>query len=139
MAATTNNPRRVKVTGSLFKGVVPDGAVYVGRPAPGLPGSFYRNMFSVRKVDAGFVRVWDLLSKRWVSTVIADRVQAASLAVLAFEAATGPAGGYRFDPDVLRYDLAGRDLACWCDLTYPDGVPVPCHANILLQRANSGR
>jgi len=30
-------------------------------------------------------------------------------------------------------ELAGHDLACWCPLTYPDGTPHPCHANLLLR------
>src|SRR4029450_12834702 len=40
--------RRVKVTGDLFHGQVPDGAVYVGRAAPGLPRSPYANPFTVK-------------------------------------------------------------------------------------------
>lgn len=33
--------------------------------------------------------------------------------------------------DEIRAELAGRDLACWCPL---DG---PCHADVLLEIANS--
>ena len=33
-------------------------------------------------------------------------------------------------------DLRGKDLACWCPLTYPDGAACPCHAIILLELAN---
>ena len=40
--------RRVKVTGDLFHGQVPDGAVYVGRAAPGLRKSPYANPFPVK-------------------------------------------------------------------------------------------
>jgi hypothetical protein len=133
------SPQRVKVTGSLFKGVVPDGAVYVGRSAPGLPGSPYRNMFAVKSLAGGY-RVWDLRERRWCGELIRTPFEAATVAVLAYDAATGPAGKYRYDPDVLRFDLAGRDLACWCPPTYPDdGFPVPCHGNILLSRANGAR
>lgn len=39
------DPRRVRVEGDLFHGRVPDGAVYVGRAAPGLPRSPYANPF----------------------------------------------------------------------------------------------
>ena len=39
--------RRIKVTGDLFHGQVPDGAVYVGRAAPGLKGSRYANPYTV--------------------------------------------------------------------------------------------
>jgi hypothetical protein len=41
-------PRRVKVDGDLFHGQVPDGAVYVGRQAPGLRKSPYANPFPVK-------------------------------------------------------------------------------------------
>jgi hypothetical protein len=40
--------RRVRVQGDLFHGRVPDGAVYVGRSAPGLKASPYRNDYLVR-------------------------------------------------------------------------------------------
>jgi len=33
-------------------------------------------------------------------------------------------------------DLRGRDLVCWCPLTYADGTPYPCHADVLLELAN---
>jgi hypothetical protein len=32
--------------------------------------------------------------------------------------------------------LRGHDLVCWCPLTYPDGSPYPCHADVLLELAN---
>lgn len=32
--------------------------------------------------------------------------------------------------------LRGRDLACWCPLVDDAGQPVPCHADVLLERAN---
>ena len=42
----------------------------------------------------------------------------------------------RFDPDTIRSELGGRDLACWCPLEDADGRPVPCHADVLLELAN---
>lgn len=33
--------------------------------------------------------------------------------------------------------MKGRDLACWCPLTDEDGNPVPCHADVLLEIANT--
>jgi len=36
-----------------------------------------------------------------------------------------------------RAELAGRDLACWCPLIAPDGSRGPCHADVLLEIANS--
>jgi Domain of unknown function (DUF4326) len=41
-------PKRVKVTGDLFHGRVPDSAVYVGRAAPGLRKSTFCNPFPVK-------------------------------------------------------------------------------------------
>jgi len=40
-------PQRVKVTGDLFHGQMPDSAVYVGRAAPGLRKSPYANPYVV--------------------------------------------------------------------------------------------
>jgi len=33
-------------------------------------------------------------------------------------------------------ELRGKDLVCWCQLTYPDSTPYPCHADVLLDLAN---
>lgn len=49
------------------------------------------------------------------------------------------------DPDQDRYphigdireELAGRDLHCWCPLTYEDGTVFPCHGDVLLRWANT--
>jgi hypothetical protein len=38
-----------------------------------------------------------------------------------------------FTRERLRMDLGGKDLACWCPLTYEQ----PCHADVLLRIANS--
>jgi hypothetical protein len=40
--------KRAKVTGDLYHGQVPDGAVYVGRAAPGLRRSPYANPYPVK-------------------------------------------------------------------------------------------
>jgi hypothetical protein len=42
-----------------------------------------------------------------------------------------------FYVDMVRRELAGKDLACWCPLVDADGKPVPCHADVLLEIANS--
>jgi len=45
------------------------------------------------------------------------------------------------DPDlvaIIRSELGGRDLACWCPLVDGDGNPVPCHADALLEISNGG-
>lgn len=36
----------------------------------------------------------------------------------------------------VRRELRGKDLVCWCPLTYPDGTIYPCHADVLLEWAN---
>lgn len=36
-----------------------------------------------------------------------------------------------YSADAVRAELAGKDLACWCQLTEP------CHADVLLEIANS--
>jgi hypothetical protein len=40
--------RRVQVGGDLFHGRVPEGAMYIGRGAPGLTASPYANLYPVR-------------------------------------------------------------------------------------------
>ncbi len=84
-------PRRVKVEGDLFHGRVPDGAVYVGRAAPGLPASPFANPFTVREYEpAEAVR-------RYRDRLLAEPVLLAA----------------------VRRDLPGRDLACWCPVGQP--------------------
>jgi hypothetical protein len=98
---TDHTPTRVKVTGDLFHGQVPNGAVYVGRGARGLPRSPYANPFPVK-------------TYRLAESLRLYRLHAEG-----------------FDVAALRRDLAGKDLACWCPLGQP------CHADVLLELANS--
>jgi len=44
---------------------------------------------------------------------------------------------FKITVEDVRRQLAGRDLACWCPLTYWDGSHVPCHADVLLGIANA--
>lgn len=39
--------------------------------------------------------------------------------------------------DKARVALRGKNLACWCPLTFPDGSRCPCHADVLLELANA--
>lgn len=99
----------VKVEGDLFHGRVPAGALYVGRPAPGLPGSRYRNPYRPGHASLGGVQV--------VDSAHAVELYAQRLAVR---------------PDLVaaaRVELAGRDLACWCRLD------ASCHRDVLLRVA----
>lgn len=82
--------KRVRVTGDLYHGRVPEGAVYVGRAAPGLPASPYCNPFTVRKHGTDALRLY------------AEHLDANPHLV-----------------EQARRDLAGRDLACWCRLDQP--------------------
>jgi Domain of unknown function (DUF4326) len=91
----TGGARRVKVTGDLFHGRIPDGAVYVGRQPPGLRRSPYANLYPVRTYGpAESLRLYRL------------HVESVDLAA-------------------LRRNLAGRDLACWCPLNQPCHADVP--------------
>lgn len=79
-------PRRVRVQGDLHHGQIPDGAVYVGRAAPGLPASPYANPYPVRAY--GLDRCRELFRQHVTGNPL--------LATAA------------------RAELAGRNLACWC-------------------------
>jgi hypothetical protein len=83
--------RRVKITGDLFHGHVPDGAIYVGRAAPGLGKSPYANPFKVGRdaVDAAEAK---RLYRQWLPGT---------------------------DLYLQLPELAGHDLACWCPLNQP--------------------
>ena len=38
---------------------------------------------------------------------------------------------------LIREKLRGKNLACWCPLIDKDGHPCPCHADVLLEIANT--
>lgn len=101
---------------------MPENAVYVGRPsrwgnpfALGEPcdDSLYRNAL------IGGVP----LARRGV---VEDRAHAVELFRFWLMAKVP------FTEADVRRELAGKDLACWCPLDQP------CHADVLLELANSG-
>lgn len=102
-------PRRVQRTRTKGGGM-PAGSVYVGRP------TVWGNRYTVGVPGSGV----------GVVATLAEAVE-----------------GYRrmwSEPHQVAYireRLRGRDLACWCPLVDKDGRPVPCHADILLEIANS--
>jgi hypothetical protein len=98
--------KRVKVIGDLYHGRIPEGAVYVGRQAPGLPANPWHNPHSVRVHDRE--KALELYR-----AYLDERPEIVELA---------------------HAELAGKDLACWCPLTDDAGRSVPCHADILLNR-----
>lgn len=105
------SPQRVKVQGDLFHGVVPAGAVYVGRAAPGLRQSPYRNRHRVGKPCRECLGEVHTLPE---ALALFERDFLADEALLARASA----------------ELAGWDLACWCRVPMP-GEPDLCHAALL--------
>ena len=107
---------RVRVVGDLFHGRVPEGAVYVGRAAPGLKASPYANPHSIGGTNGCRMcsgRIHDLDEALWLYEQHLD-----------------------IHPDLVaqaRAELAGRDLACWCAVPAPGGTDL-CHGAILLTR-----
>jgi hypothetical protein len=113
---------------------MPPGAVYVGRPTkwgnPFRPEAIgrelalalYRGLFTGWSPDA--LKGWTdegerqavyRLHQQWIERL---------------DAAVSPI-------DFASYTLRGLDLACWCPLVDSAGRRVPCHADIVLEYANS--
>jgi hypothetical protein len=107
------------VQGDLFHGTVPVDAVYVGRAAPGLKQSKYRNRHRVGKPCrecAGDVHTLFEALALYERDLYGDAVLL----------------------EWARTELGGWDLACWCQLPAP-GEPDLCHAAITLHAANPSR
>lgn len=103
----------MRVEGDLFHGRIPEGAVYVGRPAPGLRGSYFHNPFKIgTRLDGG------------------DTVQTVEQAIDLFVKHVQRQGA-RYRERAVR-ELGVRDLACWCK------PGQPCHGDHLLIIANGG-
>ncbi|MDF5756735.1 DUF4326 domain-containing protein [Spongiactinospora sp. TRM90649] len=103
-------PRRVRVEGDLYHGHVPEGAVYVGRPAPGLNASPFNNPHTLPTKKGKGCRTCGRRHTRHEMMVLYRE-------------------HLREHPELVeraRRELAGRDLACWCA---PDKE---CHADILV-------
>lgn len=124
--AEQQSPRRVRVQGDLFHGRVPARAIYVGRRAPGLPASPWANPFRPGKLTPVTVYLgghpWTVghpLAGCWPPDLESAVAWYRSLVE------------HTELHDQIRAELAGRDLACWCPLAGP------CHADVLLEVANS--
>lgn len=95
---------------------MPDGAVYVGRPTR------WGNPYRVGDESAfiGCNPVFNIdeepLTARDVAQLFRIALDHDQLAVTS---------------ELVRAELAGRDLACWCPLDQP------CHADVLIEVANS--
>jgi hypothetical protein len=118
-------PTRMRVTGGLFNARVPDGAVYVGRPAPYLPRSAWANPFKMGRTTPAMVNVGG--RTRQMVTALGGAAPATHAATVAWYELMIEVFGLR---DQVRAELAGRDLACWCP---PEWA---CHADVLLRIAN---
>lgn len=90
---------------------MPEGAIYVGRPTK------WGNPFSVMQVGDRFPRL--------------TAEQCAGFAVNEFKFDLRCRYPDYPSLDEIQAELAGHDLACWC----PPGQP--CHADVLLELANT--
>lgn len=99
---------------------MPDGAVYVGRPTRWgnpLPGSL--KGLTTGQVVAGFRA---LVTLRFATFDTVEQYITVDATDVAQPVPT---------VDEIREHLAGKDLVCWC----PEGQP--CHADVLLELANT--
>lgn len=100
---------------------MPEGAIYVGRPTK------WGNPF-----QAGGVA-----HRRLVGVITPMSITGPGRAARFYRQwVTDPyaafiTGQRRLTPGEIRAELAGRDLVCWCPLDQP------CHADVLLEIANS--
>jgi predicted RNase H-like HicB family nuclease len=125
-------PERLKVQGDLFHGVIPEGSVYVGRAAPGLPASPYANPFKVGESVSRDSDLWpfvaDLLPPGALDHGFGGPLQ--SVKLVSAEHAVACYSRWFFEVPWLLLNaeeqLGGRDLACWCK------IGQPCHADWLL-------
>jgi hypothetical protein len=122
-----STPQRVQRTRTKGGGM-PAGALYVGRPTR------WGNPFSV--VSLGKHGPFDILDGIRFLGQHTDKRSAVARVVELYALHTGPMGNYEIEEADLE-QLRGRDLACWCPLTYPDGTKHPCHADVLLALANT--
>ena len=106
---------------------MPEGAVYVGRP------SRWGNPIDVSDVAAKFP---SLSSTQIAGLAVRDFRVLARRGRLSFpnwrfaDGLRGPVSWTYPSVEVIRAELAGSDLACWCPLGRP------CHADVLLELAN---
>ena len=102
---------------------MPEGAVYVGRPTK------WGNLWVVGRVDCGCRSAGECSHNNF-------RCDTAAEAVAMFRSHVVDSPTQRLASQA-RAELRGKDLACWCPLVDKDGNHVPCHADVLLEIANS--
>lgn len=92
--------------------LMPEGAVYVGRPTQ------WGNPFRLG-ADKSHVGREEVCAK------------------YRYEIVQKNGGFVGFNRFWVARHLCGKDLACWCPLVDQNGNTVPCHADVLLELANS--
>lgn len=113
---------------------MPEGAVYVGRPTK------WGNPFQItgpitREKCLRIYKAWitgGTFTEKSIAKIMGKGVECPDqpLAIFRLQATRG----------ILRKqlnELRGKDLACWCPLEDEHGDRVPCHADVLLEIANS--
>lgn len=98
---------------------MPAGAVYVGRPSKW--GNPWSPANSTHITMARGLKANAIESTRPMT--LAECVEAYRVSIMRRE--------FGYGVDEIRAELAGRDLACWCELG------APCHADVLLELANA--
>jgi hypothetical protein len=111
----------------------PEGAVSVGRPGK------WGNPYRVRRCDNDSDN-WSVIEPD--GTAAGIEVDYADTKANAMEIAVDYFRHERHNTpypslDEICAELAGHDLACWYPLIGADGNRVPCHADVLLEVANS--
>ena len=121
------SPQRIQL--SRTKGwCKPEGAVVVARP------SKWGNPYTLTEIGACFPSLTVEQCQGYAVSAFRDLVRAGDVTV-----SVRQADGKRVlrtdsypSATTIRAELAGKDLACWCDLAQP------CHADVLLEIANGG-
>ncbi|MFG3340564.1 DUF4326 domain-containing protein [Glycomyces sp. NPDC048151] len=149
--STLTTPKRVRITrtrdadGKTWRDLNPD-AVIVDRR------TVFGNPFRVYRCDC--CGHWDVIDDNGVSHHVDHAAARGEKATMGIVLDPGPSpsdelqhraaivhavdlfeqdiewGSAAFTADQVRTELAGKDLACWCE---PDA---PCHADVLLRVAN---
>lgn len=107
---------------------MPEGAIYVGRPT--VWGNPFWHTQKFHGLEAALELYRNALQGVW-SPSVTDKWNVVN-PMIPYEAQQEWRKRLGQHPlERLRYELRGKDLACWCRLDQP------CHADILIELANS--
>lgn len=108
--------------------------VYVGRQSkwgnPFRVGGYFMMGDPDPKRAHGFMMIWCESDPNYADSRF-TKIETASEAVNWYRELTA-----KHPPNRLE-ELRGKNLACWCPLVDKEGNPVPCHADVLLEMANT--